>query len=434
MSVRLRLSLLGLVMLWPSAASAQELEVLREVIDARLDVSQLYVTSSAGARDVAFTQLRLLGDVITQVGPTWLELHADGVAQIPWSELNSGRQDVTRLFVQLDGPDRKWFAALGRMVIEPVNGVRVDGGRLGFRLAEGLHVSAFGGLGPHPILGEPTTNFIVAGAVYDFRAKTFTNSGGLSLQLYRGEPDRLFLSERFSFVPDRSLALFGSVTLDGISANGLDLTNAYLSARWSPALALSITLHGSHSHTLLPNLWWTDWVEQQRQDLGFSIDGPLPVGSRRSSGSLTIDLTLVPGVTTYVAGRYDHRHEDGAHGAEGRGGLKLQRVGLGYLDLSGTFRRYFDAENILAGVQGGFDVLDGLSVDLGGGVLLLSPYDPAMGDDVLLDLNATVWLELDLLHEALAGARLLGQYQAFLDGDALLQTVLVTLGYRFRSS
>lgn len=424
---------LGLLMASPSRATAQELEVLRELVDARIDLSQLYATSNASARDLAFTQVRLLGDVITPIGSAWLELHADGIAQIPWSDLTTGRQDVTRLFVQLDGPDRKWFATLGRMMIEPVNSVRVDGARLGLKLADGLYLSTFGGLGPHPIHGEPNTDFIVAGGAYDFRAKTFAHSGGVALQLYRGAPDRLFFSERFSFVPDRRIAIFGSATLDGISADGLDLTNAYLSTRWSPLMALSFTLHGSHTHALLPNLWWTDWVEEQRQRLGFSIDGPLPVGSRRSSGSLTMDLTLTPGLTTYVSGRYDHRHESASHGGEARGGVKLQSIALGYLELSGTFRRYFDAENIIASVQGGFDLLDGLSVDLGGGVLFLDAYDPTFAKDVLVDLNATLWLELDLLHEALEGTRLLGQYQAFLDGEALLQTVFVTLAYRYRS-
>lgn len=417
----------------PALGVAQELEVLRQVVDARIDLGQLYARSSASARSLAFTQLRLVGDLIQPVGPLWLELHADGIAQLPWSDLTTGRQDVTRLFVQLDGPDRRWFTALGRMMIEPVNSVRVDGARLGLRLTEGLHLSAFGGLGPHPILGEPNTDFIVAGGSYDFRSKTFSHSGGVALQLYRGEPDRLFFSERFSFVPDRSLAIFGAATVDGISAQGLDLTNAYLSTRWSPALAVSLTFHGSHTHALLPNLWWTDWVEQQRQRLGFSIDGPLPVGSRRSSGTLTLDLTPTPGLTTYVSGRYDHRHESASHGGEARGGVKLQSVSLGYLDLSGTFRRYFDAENVIASVQGGFDLVEGLSVDLGGGVLFLDPYDPAFGKDVLVDLNATVWLELSALHEALDGTRVLGQYQAFLDGDALLQTVFVSVGYRYRS-
>ncbi len=421
------------ILLLPVPIEAQELEVLREVVDARLDLAQLYVTSNTAMRDLSFTQFRLQGDLIQPLGSTWFELHADGIAQIPWSDVTSGRQDVTRLFVQLDGADRRWFAAVGRMMIEPVNSIRVDGARVGLRLAEGLYLSAFGGLGPHPILNSLDTDFVVGGAAYDYRSKHLAHSGGAAIQVYRGQPDRLFVSERFSYVPSRELALFASVTVDGISAEGLDLTNAYLSTRWSPALALALTLQGSHTHALLPNLWWTDWVEQQRQELGFSIDGPLPVGSRRSTASLTMDLTLTPGVTTYVAGRFDHRHESSSNGGEGRGGLKLQKVGLGYVDLSGTFRRYFDTENIIGSLQGGFDILDGLSIDLGGGLMFLDPYDPLLPKDVLVDLNATLWLELDLLHESLEGARVLGQYQAFLDGEALLQTVFVTVGYRYRS-
>ena len=157
------------------------------------------------------------------------------------------------------------------------------------------------------------------------------------------------------------------------------------------------------------------------------------MGSRRSTGTLTLDLTILTGLTTYVSGRLDHRHEDASTGGEARGGVKLQRIGLGYLDLSGTFRRYFDTENLIGTVQAGLDIVEGLSLDLGGGLMRLDPYDPLLAEDVLVDLNATLWLELGLLHESLEGARALGQYQAFLDGEAFMQTVFVSVGYRYRS-
>ena len=232
----------AIALLVATPVQAQELETLREVVDARLDLAQLYITSNTALRDRTLSQVRLQGDLIQPVGSAWLEFHADGIAQIPWSDLTTGRQDVTRLFVQVDGADRKFYAALGRMMIEPVNSVRVDGARLGLRLAEGLYLSAFGGLGPHPLSGALNTDFMAGGAAYDYRSKTVAHSGGAAIQLYRGEPDRLFLSERFSYVPGREFALFASVTADGISAEGLDLTNAYASVRWSPASALSLTV------------------------------------------------------------------------------------------------------------------------------------------------------------------------------------------------
>ena len=393
--------------------------------EARLDVTQLVSDDSVTDRHLVYTDRRATADLPGgRARP--LALHADVLGRISANDAGPSRYDVSRLYLEYGDP-AAWTISAGRIGVESVNQTLVDGARFKLALADDAHVEAFAGAMPHPIRRTVTLDFFNFGAGYQVRGKAVGHGGGFALQLYRGEVDRAFVTEGASLRLGAVATLFSRVVVDVVSQGGVDLSQAYLTLRLRPTALFDVSVTGSHVHALLPNRWWQDWVEQERARLGFSLDGPLPVGSRRSTARVVGNLHFGD-LSPYVALRYDHRHEDARHGYEGRAGLKYARRGLGYLDLYGAHRRSFDAQHQLLGLQLGLTVVEGVELDAGAGALRLTP--PEGGPTWLFDVNATAWLDLGTFAPALRRAFVLGMYQAFIEPDVLFQVVIARIGYR----
>lgn len=427
--MRLPLALL----LLHSVSAAPEVAVEREQpsaapgkVEARFDVTQMVTDDTVTARHLIYTDLRTTVDA--SVGDAHrVALHGDGFGRISANDTGPSRYDVTRLYLEYGDP-KAWTLAAGRIGIESVNQTLVDGGRFQLALGEGLQVEAFGGLMPHPILRTVNTDFMNFGAGYQGRGKVINHSGGASVQLYRGEVDRAFITEGVYLRIAQSLSVFGRAVLELAPREGpVDVSQAYLTVRYRPVALLDLSVFGSHIHALLPNLWWQDWIEQERARRGFTLDGPLPVGSRRSTGRAVATVHLGD-FSPYVSGRYDRRHEDDKSGYEGRVGLKYSRRGLGYLDLYGAHRQSFDAQHQLAGLQLGWTITEGVNLDAGGGALRVTP--PGGEPEWLFDANATGWVDLGLVSPSLRRAFVFGMYQAFIEPDAVFHIVTARLGYR----
>lgn len=411
--------------------------------EARLDLTQLVSDDSVTNRHLIYTDLRATADVSLD----WerpLALHTDVRARISANDVGPSRYDITRLYLEYGDP-KKWAVAAGRISIDPVNQTLVDGARFTLGLTPGTHFEVFGGAMPHPILRTFNLDFLNFGAGYQSNSKTLNHGGGVSAQLYQGKLDRLFVTESAYARLSPTLSLFGRMVLDLVSQEGIigqlkdtpadeqgaieqvDVSQAYLTLKYRPAGFVDVSVSGSHVHTLLPNLWWQDWVDRERARLGFSLDGPLPVGTRRSTARVVSNLHFGP-ASPYLALRYDHRHEDGANGYEGRLGVKLARRGLGYVDAYGAHRKAFDAQHQLLGVQLGWTILEGVNLDAGAGALRVTA--PQGEASWLFDVNTTAWVDLGTFSPSLRKVFVLGMYQAFIEPEVLYQVVTARLGYR----
>ncbi len=435
----LRWASLALVLLWSASVSAQvslTSDLGAPKVNARVDVSQMYTLDNVTDRHLNYSEVRGVLDATSPFGLKKLELHIDLRGRLGWNAQTRNRYRITHAYVQYGSAKERWFLGLGRMNLTQLLNAQIDGVQAGFRIAEGAVGLIFAGLLPHPVTRELDVDFSGAGLGYQQRSKSFNSSGGLMLQMYKFELDRVFLSERVLLRHGRAFTAQAQVVVDFLAPSGaiaeqIDVTNANLTLRYAPSRAIDFTLTGSHVHSILPNLWWEDWIAQERVRRGFTIDGPAPVGSRRSNARLTTNLHF-GALSPYVALRYDHRHEDAKDGYEGMAGLKLGYA-LGYLNLFGAYRSYFGAENILGAVQGGVEIVGGLNLDAGFSALMVRPQTEGASRRPLYDANASLWFDFGAVSEVLKGIYTLGMYQAFVDDDLIYHMAFVRLGYRFRS-
>lgn len=381
-----------------------------------VDVSQFFTDDTGTDINRLFTDLRLRTEAADLFGVRDLSFSLDGRGRYGFDEHTLNRYDLTRAYFQY-GADRSWSVGAGRIPILEIGTAQVDGGRVAFGIGD-VVTSVFGGLIPHPITGGFNASFYGGGAAYEFRNATINNAGGVFAQLYRSELDRVYATERIYLRFGRELSIFGSAIVDFVSREGVDLTQGLAVVRYRPANFIDFSLTGSHVHALLPNKWWDDWVEQERARLGFTLDGPLPVGTRRSNARLVTNFHLFGFMSPYVSGRFDFRHEDEATGYEAKGGLKLAQVGLGYADLYGGHRDYFGTKYQLGGVQLGLEAISWFGADAGFGVL----HHEESG--MIYDVNATLW-------GLIGPVRLIGMYQAFVEPEVLYHVFFLRAGYRF---
>jgi hypothetical protein len=430
------------------AAPAWAQEAEPPPTELRIDVGQLYTVDDLTDRHVSFTEARGTFDVVRTPGDARLELRFDGRSRLGWSAITDHRVELNRLSVAYGHRDKKWLITVGRQVVDAVSAARVDGGQAELRLGEGGRLLAFGGLMPHPLSGAFDQRFVTAGAGYEYRDAALNHSGGAVASIYRGEPDRIYLTERLYWRIGPQWLVYGHLVLDLISARGflgdllsretgdqsalerIDLTSANASVRWRPGNLVDFTLSAHHNHTLLPRTWWADYLEEQRAERGFVLDGVDPVGTRRSSARLVTNLHLSALVTPYLALREDLRHEDSALAHEIVVGVKLDDLDLGYLDLSATGRDVFGTGALLGRLAAGTSFDRGFGLDAGAAILRAEL--PGLGPELLIDLDAALWLDLKTLAEPLGDLRILAVYQAFIDPEVVLQAFFLRLGYRWR--
>jgi hypothetical protein len=394
-----------------------ELRPVETKLELMVDVSQLVTDDTQTDVRRLFTDLRLRTEADDLFGLERLAFSFDGRGRIAYDGQTPHRYDVHRAFLSY-GDDAEWSVGLGRIPITEIGTAQIDGARVAFGLAEGFTTSVFGGLMPHPITTAFNLDFAGGGAAYELRSSMINNAGGLVAQLYHGGLDRLYASERVYLALGRTFSLFANATVDFVSRAGVDLSNAIAVVRYRPAGFVDFSITGSHVHAILPNEWWEDWVALERARLGFSLDGPLPEGTRRSSARLVTNFHLFGFVSPYLSGRYDHRHEDAAHGWEGRAGVKLAHPTLGYADLSGAYRDYFGSRQKTGAIQLGYDGLEWFGADGGFGLL------DAESAGLVYDVNLTLWGQL-------GPVRLTAMVQTFIEPEVVYQLFFVRLGYRF---
>jgi hypothetical protein len=211
----------------------------------------------------------------------------------------------------------------------------------------------------------------------------------------------------------------------------IDLTQGLATLRYRPSAAIDFSWSATHAHAILPNKWWQDWTSAERARLGFTVDGNAPLGSRRTSARMITNVHVTSELTPYVVVRYDRRHEDHADGYETQAGIKYADFSFGYVDVSGAYRRHFEATNQLASMQVGLDLAEGVNLDAGVTALRTTP-DSGEAAMMLYDLNAAASLELSAIDPSLQGIRLLGMVQTFVDPEMLFHVLYLRVGYRFR--
>ncbi len=399
--------------------------------DVRVGLLQLYTLDSATDRHVSYSEARTTFDVVDVFGEVPLEGHGDVRARRGWNAITDDRLDVQRLYAQYGRERDRFYVKAGRVVVPEVGMSLVDGGAIGGRIADRWRWTAFGGLRPHPFTLALDPDFAGGGAGYGFRDGTLSHEGGASVQMYEGGADRVFVSERGYWRVGRALSLYGDAILDVL--DGPDLTRGQIGARYRPNRTFDINASVVHVHAIIPNRWWRDWIASERARLGFVLDDEfLPRDSRRSSARVATNVTIVDGVTPYVAGRADLRHGDAAFGYEGRAGIKLTHFTLGYLDVGGTWRRYFDADNVLGNLQMGAQFLDGLLNIDGGGTAMWAKPRAADSGTALFDVNGTVWMDAGAIDPSMSGFQVMGLYQAFIDPEMVSHALFFRVAYRLR--
>ncbi|MEE8408913.1 MAG: hypothetical protein V3T05_04865 [Myxococcota bacterium] len=416
--------------------------------DARFDISQLYTDDNVTPNHLSYSQLRSRIVATNPFGMSAAELHLDGRYRYGWTSATDDVGELHRLSFQYGNRKSAWMATIGRQVITSLAGARVDGAYLGVGLGESAQAGLFGGLMPHPLSGDLDSRFSTAGAAYDYRSKTSNHGGGLALQMFRGAPDRLYLNERLylrlgdawmvyaralvDFLAPRGILGELGLTQKGeeLGLDGLDLTNAQLRVRYEHAALLDVSLTGTHTHTVLPNRWWTNKIREERARRGFVVDGNDPVGSRRSTAMLMTNIHVGRELTPYLVLRYDHRHNDSENGYEGRPGLKMLLGGTGYLDVHYSYHQYFTTRNNRLSVSYGQDLIDLMSVDAG---VTAMHTKPRSGEALwLFDLYASLAARLGLVDESLRGIDAMVQYQGFVDEEMIYHLLFFRLAYRFR--
>jgi hypothetical protein len=404
----------------------------------RLDAAQVYGADPSTADYLLFTDLRLRADA-TNLGGAHLSLRLDGRGRKSWNGRAEDRLTPTEAFFKAGDDSDGWRVAAGRQLIRAAASAEVDGLALERKLGDAGSLVLFGGLQPHPLTGAFNLDFRTAGLGYEDRGRNVNSAGGLVLSMFGGQIDRIYLTERATLALGSTLMLAGFAMVDLVSPAGLlalsgaqsdvgniDLSNGNLMLRWRPVRWYDGALSASHVHTLLPSRWWRDWFAEQQRARGFALDGEEPVGTRLTSLRWTHTLNLSPAFAPYLRLRYDVRHTEAARGYEGKLGLKW-RPKIGYLDVSYSYRDYFNALAQLAALRLG---LEGKALGFEGGATLLHsrPHSaPAATNSY--DLDGVLWLDLGE-SLGLKGLMLLGQYQVFLEPGSTYHTLFAQLAYR----
>ncbi len=441
-------SALAMTLLWTSrlaaalAAPAATSKESAEITTGRLDVTQSYSADNSSDLHLVLTDLQATVDWRESGPAPQLELHLDGRARQSWNELRDDRYRLTRLYLQYGAPTRGWHVLLGRHSPLMVPTAQIDGALLGTRAGNTV-LAAFGGFLPHPLTESPNLDFAGGGFGYDFREALTNHAGGVMVQTYRGALDRAYLSQR-SYLVQGPLIFFGSAVVDFMAPRGLladvndlppdsqsaldriDLTQAQLVSRLRPSRAWDLALTLSHVHTLLPNLWWQDYLTELRQERGFDLDAAAPLGTRISTAKLVGNLRLASRFVSYLGVRYDHRHLPAAEGYETRAGLKWAD-GASFTDLGYAFRPHFSARSHLAYLRLGTSLKTQVGLE-GGATAMRSTSYATHEERWLFDVDASGWVAFDKLGQ---GARLAAVYQGLVDDGHWLHLVMAQVGYRF---
>jgi hypothetical protein len=411
--------------------------------DLRLEVGELLASDPVPSNRLSYSELRVVGESSGLLGMDESELQLDARRRQGWTAVSPDQTWVSRLFLRYGGEQAGWLSRVGRQIVGAAAGAPVDGVWSGLA-GRDWEAGVFGGLRPHPLTTALDSRFATAGLSYEVRGRELNHSGGVVAQLYRGQLDRLYVSERGFASFGRALTGYASATVDFLSPKGLldgstslrgptglDLSNGQLRLRYRPEAPLDVTLALGHFHTILPRLWWDDWLAQERARHGIVTDGLEPVGTRQSNATLTINVPVARAVTPYLVTRYDARHTDGSRGYEVRPGLKVLVGDNGYVNAFYAYRRYFTA---LAS-QGGFD----LGVDLSRFVALDASVTGYWlrrlgGGSIsrLVDLSAGVRFGLGAMARSLEELDVMTQYQGLVDGQTVTHIGWVRLTYRYR--
>jgi hypothetical protein len=200
-------------------------------------------------------------------------------------------------------------------------------------------------------------------------------------------------------------------------------------ARFRPSAAGSVSLRVGHHHTVLPRVWWQDWVLRERSQRGLVLFEEEAVGTRRTNATLRGNLRVFDRVNTYLVARYDRRHNDDADAFQGRGGVKLLLGETGFVDVYYSYRHHFTVDNHIGSVRCGLDFGDTVSFD--SGVIAMHTRNRDSGNaDMLYDVDAGLWLDLGRVTDALSGLRLLVHYLGFVEPGLLVHWGHIRLSYR----
>lgn len=402
----------------------------------RFDLSHTVSDDDLTARHYSFTDLRVKTDESNVLGDTSFRL--DGRARKSWTELASDRLSVTDLYLRY-GEHGRWRVTGGRQVVRDVGSAQVDGLSVEHQLTEATHGAAFAGLMPSPLTGALNTDFLTAGLGYGRLAVADNHSGGLVLSTYRGGADRLYLSQQStaSFGSTWLLSGFARVDLFAPRAYsaadpnppaslGVDPTQLYGLVRYRPVRRFTSALTLSHYHTILPGLWWTDWIAEQRRLRGFSLEGE--PGTRVSGARWTNTFEVTPQLGPYVRLRADHRHTGPANGYEGMLGLKW-RPGDAFVDGHYAYRSFFNGPSHVASLTAGYD-RSGYGAEAGGTAMTMKPFSKTEWMPAY-DLYGTAWVGWKELGGGPGELRFSVQYQLFIDKASVFHVVMTQLGYHF---
>ncbi|MBI5511522.1 MAG: hypothetical protein HY903_22430 [Deltaproteobacteria bacterium] len=400
----------------------------------QLDLAHTYAQDLDMPGYVSFSDLRFVGGGSRLLGAP-LALQADARLRLPSDTTTPRRQTVSEAYAAL-GSAESWRLSLGRQVVRPLGMVEVDGGEIDLKVSSQTTALAFGGLLPHPFTGAVNTQFVGGGIGYDHRSEASNHAGGAVLSFYRGTTDRAFLTQRSYARLSQDLVVSGFAIVDLLAPRGLfdtgtkngpDLTSFIGVVRYRGVAPVDSNLSVTHTHTVVPNRWWTDFLNERRRQLGYVLDGAEPLGTRVTSMRFTNNVPVGAGLTPYVRVRYDRRHTAAANAAQGVVGFKWAPR-FGYADLNYTHRRAFNDDVQMAALGVGMDhqVWGGDA-----GAILLRSVRRAGGQKVQsIDLRGGLWLALGELLETLKGVHLLAEYDGVLEPGAVIHAGFVQLGYR----
>lgn len=393
---------------------------------ARIDLSEVYSSDDQTSRHVSFTEARALLDSRRLLGVEHLELHFDGRVRKTWTDIIEDRFELSRGYLQLGGDDTLLRLAVGRIAIASVASARVDGGQLAFSFDPRLSVGIFGGTSPHPFTGAFDRRFLIFGSGYEWRSSFVNNAGGGAVQLFSGALDRVYATERVYWVLSPEWMIFGLGIADFVPAP--DLTNGNVSVRFRPSSMFDVSVSAMHFHAIVPNLWWRDWILEERLRRGFVVDGEDPLGTQRTGVRVVTNLHATSAITPYAIGRWDRRHEDAADAYEAQLGVKYDAAELGFLDVSATERRSFDADARLASLTLSVQAAEAIMIDVQGTMMKTTSHLDR-SSLMLWDVGGSLWFDCRALSADLSGLRLLGQYQAFIDPLLTYHVVFARLSW-----
>ncbi|MBI2375152.1 MAG: hypothetical protein HYV07_14245 [Deltaproteobacteria bacterium] len=403
--------------------------------EARAEVSQLFGLGDDTVRRVIATDVRATLDLEAASG---FQTNVDGRARLGWNDDSRDRFEVQSLSIGYR-TESGLRATLGRVTLSEVAAAEVDGIVLGYSKDSKLSIFSFGGLGPHPLTGALDSRFVTAGLGYGSRRRSIEHAGGASLSLFNGELDRLFVTQRVHTELAEGLRLYVRAVVECLSPKGIgadladepsgsaiekiDLSNGALRVSYKVSKNVSLAAEVDHVHALVPNRFWQDYLQEVREARGFTNDGPLPAGSRRSIARVTAN-THFGLVSPYAVLRGDFRHEDSAKAFEAKGGVKLDVRDAGFIDLSFTERRHFEADNRVVSLGGGFEMGPSM-LDARISAMRMVPANG--GAAWLYDLDATFFVDLD---SALNGVFALASYALFVEPETIYHLGLARVGVR----